>query len=85
MPEHSLRRIGSRLTFCVILLLGCTREQAVLDEASRAGRTAGSFPAADEDYFRDMDSGVRPEPRRRSRGATPGSCGRAATTASGTA
>ena len=62
MPEHSLRRIGSLLTFCVLLLLGCTREQAVLDEASRAGRTAGSFPAADEDYFRDMDGGVALSP-----------------------
>jgi hypothetical protein len=62
MPEHSLRRIGSRLTLCLILLLGCTREQAVLDEASRAGRTASSFPAADEDYFRDMDSGVALSP-----------------------
>jgi hypothetical protein len=30
----------------------------VLDEAMRAGRTAASFPAADEDYFHDMDSGI---------------------------
>jgi hypothetical protein len=30
----------------------------VLDEALCVGRTAGSFPAADEDYFRDMDYGV---------------------------
>ena len=30
----------------------------VRDEAMRAGRTAVSFPAADEDYFRDMDGGV---------------------------
>jgi hypothetical protein len=29
----------------------------VLDEAMRAGRTAESFTAADEDYFRDMDGG----------------------------
>jgi hypothetical protein len=27
----------------------------VLDEALAAGRDAKSFPAADEDYFRDMD------------------------------
>lgn len=30
----------------------------VLDEAKRAGRTAASFPAAEEDYFHDMDGGV---------------------------
>jgi hypothetical protein len=27
----------------------------VVDEAMCVGRTAESFPAADEDYFRDMD------------------------------
>ena len=30
----------------------------VLDEAMQAGRTAQSFPAADEDYFKDMDGAV---------------------------
>src|SRR5678815_1574746 len=42
------------------LLAGCGRDRAghVLDEASRAGRSAESFPAAGEDYFRDMDGGV---------------------------
>src|ERR1700729_15688 len=30
----------------------------VLDEARRAGRTAASFPAADEDYFHDMDGAI---------------------------
>jgi hypothetical protein len=30
----------------------------VLDEALVAGRDASTFPAADEDYFHDMDSGV---------------------------
>jgi len=29
----------------------------VLDEAMRAERKAESFPAADEDYFKDMDGG----------------------------
>jgi hypothetical protein len=29
------------------------------DEAMRAGRTAASFPAAADDYFRDMDNGAR--------------------------
>ena len=30
----------------------------VLDEALAVGRDASTFPAADEDYFRDMDGGV---------------------------
>lgn len=40
----------------------CQRDRAevghVLDEARRAGRAAASFPAADEDYFREMDGGL---------------------------
>ena len=44
------------------VLLGCPpHEQArpghVLDEARRAHRQVASFPAADEDYFHDMDGG----------------------------
>ena len=39
--------------------LGCpARAQAVIDEARQAGRTAQTFPAADEDYFHDMDGGI---------------------------
>jgi hypothetical protein len=30
----------------------------VFDEARRANRPVASFPAADEDYFRDMDNGI---------------------------
>ena len=30
----------------------------VQDEALRAGRSASSFPAADEDYFHDMDGAI---------------------------
>ena len=41
---------------------GCAANQpkpgTVTDEAMRANRTATSFPAADEDYFRDMDGGL---------------------------
>jgi hypothetical protein len=33
-----------------------------LDEAKCAGRTADSFPGADEDYFQDMDYGVTKNP-----------------------
>src|ERR1041384_5819303 len=34
----------------------------VLDEARVAQRAASSFPAADEDYFHDMDGGVQLTP-----------------------
>jgi len=34
----------------------------VVDEALCVGRTAASFPAADEDYFRDMDYGITKDP-----------------------
>ncbi len=30
----------------------------MLDEALAVGRDASTFPAADEDYFHDMDGGV---------------------------
>jgi hypothetical protein len=50
------------LPFFLLLLLSCGEKQPqpgqVLDEARRAGRTAQSFPAADENYFRAMDDGV---------------------------
>src|SRR6516165_12192029 len=39
-------------------LAGQVRAQAVIDEARQAGRSAQSFPAADEDYFRGMDGGI---------------------------
>ena len=44
-----------------LLTAGCGAGQpkpgTALDEAMRAGRTAASFPAADQDYFHDMDGG----------------------------
>ena len=47
---------------CALMALGCGGGQpkpgTVLDEALRAKRTAASFPAADEDYFHDMDGGL---------------------------
>jgi len=43
-------------------LSACNGKQSkpgtVLDEAMRAGRTADSFAAADEDFFHDMDGGL---------------------------
>ncbi|HKH45093.1 MAG TPA: hypothetical protein VKM72_10560 [Thermoanaerobaculia bacterium] len=61
----------SLLVCCLILLLGCPRKGAdgkpqtgnkVVDEARLAGRDAASFPAADEDYYRDMDGGAHLTP-----------------------
>jgi hypothetical protein len=52
------------LTFLLVLtgIAACSGRQpkpgTVKDEAMRAGRTATSFPAADEDYFHDMDGGL---------------------------
>jgi hypothetical protein len=49
-------------TVALLPLWGCPQKKpasgAVQDEALQVGRTAESFPAADEDYFKDMDSGV---------------------------
>ena len=59
MMGRRLRWIIAVLPVCVLVLAGCSKDRSgqVLDEASRAGRTAASFPAAEEDYFHDMDSG----------------------------
>ena len=70
-------------------LAGCNKPEAghVEDEARRAGRPASSFPAADEDYFHDMDQdahGHLHSPPTRSRAATCGWFGPAATTDYGT-
>ncbi len=46
----------------ILIINGCSigtpKPGTVKDEAMRAGRQAASFPAADEDYFRDMDGGL---------------------------
>jgi hypothetical protein len=46
----------------MLMLAGCGNDAPesgkVLDEARQAGRAASTFPAADEDYFHDMDSAV---------------------------
>ena len=51
------------VTILALALGGCGKRPpepgAVLDEAMQAGRKAESFPAADEDYFKDMDGGVQ--------------------------
>ncbi len=45
----------------LLLLSGCNKGPEpghVEDEARLAGRSAASFPAADEDYFHDMDGAI---------------------------
>lgn len=55
-------KCGSLLAVSLLIsLTGCPKSQQaghVLDEARRAGRPATSFPAADEDYFHDMDGAI---------------------------
>jgi hypothetical protein len=58
------RTVRTRIPFALLAtaaLAACGEPQprpgTVLDEAMRARRTVSSFPAADEDYFRDMDGG----------------------------
>src|SRR6266446_9821375 len=56
--------LGTRLLLSICLLLssawfaGPAWAQAVVDEARQAGRSAQTFPAADEDHFRAMDGGI---------------------------
>jgi hypothetical protein len=64
----SVKLLGSRLILLsampyILSLAACDREYRaspgeVKDEALQIGRTADSFPPADEDYFQAMDSGV---------------------------
>ena len=60
MTGNRLRPMWAFLTLCLVLFASCSKERAghVLDEASRVGRSVESFPAADEDYFHDMDGGI---------------------------
>src|SRR5580704_6474967 len=55
------------LSACFALQLSCRgvpplQVGQVLDEARSAGRSAQSFSAAGEDYFRDMDGGIALSP-----------------------
>jgi len=60
MTGNRLGPLWAFLTLCLVLFASCSKERAghVLDEASRVSRSAESFPAADEDYFHDMDGGI---------------------------
>ena len=60
MKQTNIAILG--LLIGVGIWFGCRKDEArigkVKDEALANGRAAESFPAADEDYFRDMDGGV---------------------------
>ena len=53
--------VGLAAVAIPLAIAGCNEPQpgTVQDEAMRAGRKAASFPAADEDYFADMDGGYK--------------------------
>jgi hypothetical protein len=60
---NQLRRRSFGLCALIIFfgLAGCKKSPEpgqVLDEARSAGRAPSSFPAADEDYFHNMDGGI---------------------------
>ena len=51
---------GLVASFCLLAINACSDEPGTVpDEAMRAGRTAASFTAADEDYFAEMDGGYK--------------------------
>jgi hypothetical protein len=62
MANRLSRGLRLFLLICLLLsnafLVSQGHAQAVIDEAQQAGRSAQSFPAADEDYFRGMDGGI---------------------------
>ena len=58
-----MRNLSSCILICFLALVlsGCARSPepgTVIDEARSTGRTVASMPAADENYFHDMDGGV---------------------------
>src|SRR5262245_54829121 len=62
---HSIMA-GSVALLCVTLLLSCDSlpgtSGGVVDEARQANPPVTSFPAADDDYFKDMDGGSKLSP-----------------------
>ena len=66
--KRLLKIVVAVVVLVVVLLLllgwlgGGPEPGSVLDEARQANRPAASFPAADEDYFRDMDGKVTQQP-----------------------
>ncbi|HEV2200497.1 MAG TPA: hypothetical protein VGR73_11810 [Bryobacteraceae bacterium] len=66
MTRVHARLIALCASLSLVVLSGCNASPGepgkVQDEAMRASRTAASFPAADEDYFKDMDGSVQLTP-----------------------
>ncbi len=63
MTRKGPRRRQVAVSLCLLFFGACRREVKpetgkVLDEARRAGRAVNTLPAADEDYFREMDGGI---------------------------
>src|ERR1700758_4689152 len=61
MAQSDSRRLLYLVSVSLVLLCNCSKQPKsgqVQDEAFRAGRTPSTFPAADEDYFHDMDGGL---------------------------
>jgi len=46
------------LGFIAYVTLSGPHSGSVVDEAKQAGREPASFPAADENFFRDMEGGI---------------------------
>jgi hypothetical protein len=69
IPSHTLRLAFASLLI-PLLLSSCSHETppcgegpgGIKDEALCVGRTADTFPSADEDYFADMDYGISKNP-----------------------
>ena len=63
MKSGASSRILIFIAMITLVFAGCGKKSpapgTVLDEAMTAGRKADSFPAADEDYFKDMDGGIQ--------------------------
>jgi hypothetical protein len=70
MLKHLVLATFGITSLCMVTASSCRRPSTptppepggVIDEAKRAGRTVASFPAADEDYFHDMDGGITLSP-----------------------
>jgi hypothetical protein len=58
LSQRSWRLLSCCLLLVCISIVRGALAQAVVDEARQAGRSAQTFPAADEDYFRAMDGGI---------------------------
>lgn len=64
MMKRTATKLMHRLSVCTgtaapLLVISCSKSGHVQDEARRASRSAASFPAADEDYFHDMDGALK--------------------------